>query len=246
MKRLLPTVFSAALLGLVLASPASAHPGHAPLPTGSLLGAAEADHHDSGIINQLEKAGSDALHAVEGVAHDDEVSHEGEHRALTTPVIWEMIWTLVVFVLFFLILSTVVWPKILGGLKAREDKQRGDLLAAEKARADADKAMAEYQEKLTEARKESQTIVAEARAAAQQAANADKARIESEIASMKASAQAEITAAKEQALADIYAQAAGLSTAIASKILQREINESDQQDLVNQSVEQFKQKASTN
>ncbi|MBB6430413.1 F0F1 ATP synthase subunit B [Algisphaera agarilytica] len=162
-------------------------------------------------------------------------------------IVWtEMLFTIIVFGIFFTVLSTVVWPKILGGLQAREDKQRNDLVSAEKAKKEAEAALAEYNEKLAEARKEAQSIVAEARTAAQQAANADKAKIEAEVASMKASAKADIAAAREAALADIYTQAASLSTTIAGKILKREINEGDQQGLVNESIEQFKNSANSN
>jgi len=57
---------------------------------------------------------------------------------------------------------------------------------------------------------------------------------------MKAAAKADIASAKEQALTDIYAQTASLSTAVAGKILQREINADDQQQLINDSLAQFK------
>ncbi len=156
------------------------------------------------------------------------------------------IWNLLMFLILLGVLWTFVWPKILGGLKAREEKQLGDLDAAEKARTEAQASLTEYKSQLAEARKEAQSIVAEARTAAQQAANADRAKIEAEVAQLKANAQRDIASAREQALADIYAQAAGLSTAIAGKILGREINADDQQGLVNESVEQFKQSASSN
>lgn len=215
--------------------------------------AAQPEHHDgpvAEIVHDTEAAYNETSHVGDHGEHG-EAGHGGghdEHEAppLINPLVWEMIWTIVVFIIFFAVLSIVVWPKILGGLKAREDKQRTDLLGAEKAKADAEKALAEYTEKLAEARKEAQSIVAEARAAAQQAANADKAKIEAEVAAMKASAKADIASAKEQALADIYTQAASLSTMIAGKILQREINEADQQSLVSESVEQFKANASSN
>lgn len=156
------------------------------------------------------------------------------------------IWNLLMFLILLGVLWKFVWPKILGGLQAREEKQLGDLEAAEKARAEAESALEEYKAQLAEARKEAQSIVAEAREAAQQSANADKAKIEAEVAALKENAQRDIASAREQALADIYAQAASLSTAIAGKILGREINADDQQSLVNESVEQFKQNASSN
>ena len=181
-----------------------------------------------------------------GDAHGGHSGHvevdPGDHETpeLISPKLSEMIWTLVVFGIFFAVLATVVWPKILAALQAREDKQRNDLKTAEDAAKKATASIAEYDAKLAEARKEAQGIVAEARTAAQQAANADKAKIEAEVATMKAAAKADIAAAKEQALTDIYAQTATLSTAVAGKILQREINADDQQQLINDSLAQFK------
>lgn len=156
------------------------------------------------------------------------------------------IWNLLMFLILLAVLWKFVWPKILGGLQAREEKQLGDLDAAEKARAEAQSSLTEYKAQLAEARKEAQSIVTEARTAAQQAANADRSKIEAEVAQLKENAQRDIASAREQALADIYAQAASLSTEIAGKILGREINAEDQQGLVSESVEQFKQSASSN
>ncbi len=213
-------------------------------------------HHQTVLLaaggNPLAPAGHDdhADHADhsdhadhgEAKAHgDDHGGDHGEaHRGLMDLVASEQIWTLVIFGIFFAVLSTVVWPKILGALQAREDKQRSDLKTAEEAAQKATASIAEYESKIAEARKEAAAIVAEARGTAQQAANADKAKIEAEVATLKAAAKADIAAAKEQALTDIYAQTASLSTAVAGKILQREINADDQQQLINDSLAQFK------
>ncbi|MEE9405344.1 MAG: F0F1 ATP synthase subunit B [Algisphaera sp.] len=198
-----------------------------------------ADHAAAEVLNK-DTHGNDL---TETAAHASE-AHTGDadHKAppLINPLVSEMIWALVVFGLFFAVLSTVVWPKILGALQARENKQRDDLTTAENAAKQAQASIAEYEQKLSEARKEAQGIVAEARGAAQQAANADKTKIEAEIATLKTSAKADIASAKEQALTDIYAQTAALSTAVAGKILQREITADDQQSLINDSLAQFK------
>lgn len=158
----------------------------------------------------------------------------------------EAFWNLLVFLLLLALLAKFVLPAIRDGLNAREQKLRGDLLAAEKARSDAEQSMDDYKSQLAEARKEAQSIVAEARTAAQQAANADKAKIEADMQKMKENAKRDIAAAREQAMADIYTQAAELSTSIAGKILRREINAQDQQSLVDESVQQFKGTASSN
>lgn len=202
------------------------------LAAGNPLAAADHDGH-------ADHAASEAPHTdAKADAHGGD--HGDAHRGLMDLVFSEQIWTLVIFGIFFAVLSTVVWPKILGALQAREDKQRNDLKTAEDAAKKATASIAEYDAKIAEARKEAATIVADARGAAQQAANADKAKIEAEVATLKAAAKADIAAAKEQALTDIYAQTASLSTAVAGKILQREINANDQQQLINDSLAQFK------
>ena len=173
----------------------------------------------------------------------------GKHEANLNPLQFhfgEAFWNLAVFLVLLGVLAKFVFPAIRDGLNAREQKLKGDLEAAEQAKADAQKSLDEYKAQLADARKEAQAIVAEARAAAQQAANADKAKIEAEMMQMKDNAKRDIAAAREQAMSDIYAQAAGLSTSIAGKILRREISADDQQALVNESVEQFKGSASSN
>lgn len=182
-------------------------------------------------------------------APHDEVSPEAETeiaaashgpaRGLMDVKASEMIYTIIVFGIFFVVLSTVVWPKILAGLKAREDKQRRDLQDAEKASAEATHTLAQYKQQLADAQKEALRIIDDSRAAAVQVAAKVKADTEREIAQLRERTSKEITAAKESALADIYEQAAVMSTQIAGRILKRELNPQDQQGLVTESLQQI-------
>ncbi|MEM6750497.1 MAG: F0F1 ATP synthase subunit B [Planctomycetota bacterium] len=149
------------------------------------------------------------------------------------------IFNLLQFLILFGVLAFLVWPKILGGLKAREDKMRGDLTDAERAKADAEAALADYQAKLSEARQEAQQLVDQARKDAEQLGAKLKAETEAEITRMKDRATAEIAQAQDQALGEVYGRLAELSTQIAGKILQREINPDDQQRLVDESLQQL-------
>lgn len=158
---------------------------------------------------------------------------EGDPMKLYT---LEMIWAVVLFLIFAAILGFVVWPKILAALQAREQKLEGDLVGAEKARTEAEEALATYKSQIAEAQKEAQKVVEEARKSAEQAAAKIKADTETEISRMKERAEAEIESAKDQALSEVYAQTAELSTQIAGRILKREINAADQQQLVSESL----------
>ena len=148
----------------------------------------------------------------------------------------EMIWAVVLFIIFASILGFVVWPKILGALQAREQKLEGDLVGAEQARQEADAALAEYKGKIAEAQQEAAKVVAEARQAAEQVAAKVKADAEAQAVQLRDRAAAEIESAKDQALSEIYSQTAELSTQIAGRILKREISAQDQQQLVSDSL----------
>ena len=78
-----------------------------------------------------------------------------------------------------------------------------------------------------------------ATADAEKVATGLRMQAQQEAEEIKERANRDIDAARKSALSDIYAQAAELSTNIASKILRRNLNPDDQRDLVNSSLEQF-------
>lgn len=176
------------------------------------------------------------LTPMSALAADDAHGGHAVEGDPMSPATLEMIWATVLFILFASILGFVVWPKILGALQAREAKLEGDLVGAESARKDAEAALAEYKTKIAEAQKEAQKVVEEAKKAAEQVANKAVADSQAKIAADNERALAEIASAKQAALDEVYAQTAELSTQIAGRILKREINAADQQQLVSDSL----------
>ncbi|MDZ4756329.1 MAG: F0F1 ATP synthase subunit B [Phycisphaerae bacterium] len=144
--------------------------------------------------------------------------------------------TIVVFLLVVAILATVVWPKITKALDARERKILGEIEAAERSRAEAEAAKASFERELASARDEAGRLVAQAKGDAQRVADDLRARSEVELTDRMHKATAEIDSAKRAAINEIHSRAADLATAIASKILQRQVNEADQQRLVDESL----------
>lgn len=142
----------------------------------------------------------------------------------------------IVFLILVTILYKKAWGPILKGLQDRENKIKGDLESAEKASTEAAQTLDAYRKQLAEAQTEAGRVIEQARRDAEQVAAKLKAETESEIRQIKDRAQRDIAAAKEQAVNEIYAQTARLSTAIAGRILQREINPADQEQLVQASL----------
>lgn len=168
--------------------------------------------------------------AGHGEAAGDEHGEEKPELLKANPGLF--IWQIILFVAFFAAASLFVWPKILGGLKGREAKLLGDLQAAETGAKEAAAKLAQLNQQLADAQKQAQKVVDEARVAAGKVAADVKAGAEREINDLKNRAAAEIKSAKEQAVAEIGAQVADLATAVAGKILAREVSGADQQALV--------------
>lgn len=205
--------------------------------------AAPAVEHAAATVDRAAAVASEAAaeHAAqthEAMAGAHEAAAEGGHheRDMTQPVVSEMIWSIVVFAVFFGLLSVLVWPKILKGLKAREQKIADDLAKTEKAAHAAQATLQEYQAQLAQARAQAADLLEQTRQEAEQLGLQLKEQTQNEIAAAKTRAQAEIKYAKDLAVADLYRQAAELSAAIAGKILQREINPADQDRLVQESL----------
>lgn len=159
-----------------------------------------------------------------------------EQADVIYPGIVPFITSIVVFLIVFAIAAKVIWPKILAGLDEREAKIREEIRSAEEAREQAKGLLGEYEKNLAEARNEANQMIAKARNDAKAVAEELRKRNETELTELKTRATQEIEIAKRNAINDVYVEASTLATAIASKILQREINADDQRRLVEESL----------
>jgi F-type H+-transporting ATPase subunit b len=144
--------------------------------------------------------------------------------------------TIVVFLIVLAIAAKFIWPLILKGLDERDQKIRQEIASAEEARENAKKLLQDYERNLTAAREEAGQMIAKARADARAVAEELRSRNDAELADLKARAMSEIESAKKTAIAELHAEAATIATAMAGKILQREISAIDQQRLVDDSL----------
>jgi F-type H+-transporting ATPase subunit b len=181
-----------------------------------------------------------ALAAGQAMSAEPEAEH-GAHATLhPMPTVAEGVITgaaaIIVFLIVLAFLSIKVWPKISKGLDDRSQKIRSEIEAAEKARADAKAALAQYEKSLAEARAEAQKMLEGARTQQQALAAELRAKSEIELTALKDRAKRDIEAAKRAAVAEVYNVAANQAALIASKILRREVNAGDQQRLVEESL----------
>ena len=153
--------------------------------------------------------------------------------------LYQAIAAAVVFLTLFFVLKAKAWGPILNGLQDRETKIQGDLADAERAAKQAQDTLQEYQHKLAEAHEDAKKIIDDGRQAAEKIAAQLKSDTENDIKLMRDRAAADIETAKDAALSDLYAQTASLATQVAGRILRRELNVDDQQQIIQQSIEEL-------
>jgi F-type H+-transporting ATPase subunit b len=95
---------------------------------------------------------------------------------------------------------------------------------------------------MADVQREASQALAQAKADAVKLADTIRAQAEAESAALKDRTLREIDAAKQQALTEINTHAADLGTAVARKILQRDVTVNDQQRLVDESLAELAKK----
>ncbi len=160
----------------------------------------------------------------------------GESGGLFSGDLGNAIWTLVIFGGLIFVLYKFAWGPILDNLQQREDFIRNSLEEAKRDREDAKARLAEYEERLTEARAEARAIVEEGR----RDAEAVKLRLDQEAREeadkMVERAKREIGIARETAVKDLYDLSGQLATHIASQIVARELRAEDHEKLISDAI----------
>jgi F-type H+-transporting ATPase subunit b len=151
-----------------------------------------------------------------------EVVEEATNPILPDPV--EILWGLGSFVVLFLFMRFVGYPRVVKNMDARTEKIRGDEAAADQAGAEAQTVMADYQDSLADARHQASQIIDEARAQADQHRAQLMAQAQGEIATMRHEATEEISAAKDRAIADLRGEVGRLAVGAAGSVVQRDLD----------------------
>lgn len=146
------------------------------------------------------------------------------------------LWTLVIFGLVVFILGKFAWGPLLSSLQERENFIADALGAAKRDREEAEARLREYTDRLTAARGEATAIVDESRRDAEVVKRRIEEETHAEAGRILERAKREIGIAKDTALKELYSASAQLSTELASKVLQREINPQDHERLIRDSI----------
>jgi len=200
--------------------------------------------HDDGHDNDHghEDAHGDG-HGAHG--HDpSDLSHANGSHELSNPgsVAADMaVYTLIVFILMVVILRFAAWNPIKKALEAREQGIIDHIADARRSAEKAERLLEDYEAKIAAAAQEANEIVAEGR----RDAEATKDRIVKE-AQEAATAERDralndIEIAKNAALQDVAEKSADIAVALAGKIVNKELNASDHQALIKETLDNIQE-----
>jgi F-type H+-transporting ATPase subunit b len=161
---------------------------------------------------------------------------EGSGSFLVSPSLGLMIWTLVLFGATMFFLSRTAFPKIGEVLEKRANAIRENIEASEKQREEADAILAEYRERLKEAREQAEDIVTRARKASDAAVAEAAAEGKAKREELVAAARKDIEGETKRALESIRREVADLTVLATEKVTRKSLDDADHRRLVEEAL----------
>ncbi len=158
---------------------------------------------------------------------------------LISPNVGLMIWTLVVFLISLYILSKVVYPRIRTALDERARRIEESIDAADKTRQEADQLLADYRERLHEARGQADEIVARARRAAETHERDAEEEAKAKREQLMEQTRRDIEAETRRAIQDIRREVADLTVMATEKVTRKTLTEDDQRRLIDDAMSEL-------
>jgi F-type H+-transporting ATPase subunit b len=149
------------------------------------------------------------------------------------------IWTIVTFLLLLVAFNKLAWKPLKAMLQTREDTIRKSLDDARHAREELERLQAESQRILAQARSEAEAIVTRTRDDANRLREELRQKAQQEATGIIRNAEQQIQLETARAFQQIRAEAADLSVAIASRLLQRNVSKEDNERLIEETFRQL-------
>jgi F-type H+-transporting ATPase subunit b len=155
------------------------------------------------------------------------------------PAAAELFYGAVSFAIVYFLLSKYAFPKINQMLDDRSSAIQGRMEEAEAKLREAEQAKADYQAQIGDAKGEANRIIEEAKSTAESLRRDIVAKAEAEAQAIVSRAQSEVAAERDRALQELRAEVGRLSVALASKIVEKELDASSHQHLVDQYIREL-------
>ena len=157
--------------------------------------------------------------------------------SLITPDIGYTFWTLLAFVIFWIIAGKYAVKPIVSSIEARNQKIEDELLSAQKARQEFEQLKSQNDDLLKSAREERQVMLLEAKKDADSFRSAEMAKAKEDATRLLEQAKSEIENQKRAAINEVKKEVGAISIGIAEKLVREKLSDSaSQQSLVTKLV----------
>ena len=161
--------------------------------------------------------------------------------SLLTPHLGFFVWTLIAFIVVFLLLKKFAWKPILKSLNEREAGIAESLASAERVKAEMAQLKSENEALLAKAREERAQLLKEARDTKERIINEAKEQAKVEANKIIVDAQQAIQQQKMAALTEVKNQVGNLVIEVSEKVLRRELaNKPEQESFIKQLASEIK------
>jgi F-type H+-transporting ATPase subunit b len=150
----------------------------------------------------------------------------------------DIVYQLVAFLILLVLLRKFAWGPLMGIMKERQSHINSEIDAAEKSRQEAKSYLETQIEELKKAKEEAKAIIDNAKKQGEAQGEAIIKASRDEAERVKEAALAEIASEKEKAVATLRQEVAALSVKIASKVIAKELDESSQEKLINEYLQE--------
>ncbi|MBA2637694.1 MAG: F0F1 ATP synthase subunit B [Solirubrobacterales bacterium] len=174
-----------------------------------------------------------AILAVESAGAEEEGGN-----FLVTPNVGLMIWTLIAFGITLFILYKLAFPRITAALDRRQRAIEESIDSAERTKQEADVLLAEYRERLGEARRQAEDIVMRARRAGEQHEAETMTHAREQRDELMAQTRRDIEAETRRAIGDIRREVADLTVLATEKVTRKSLTPEDQRRLVDEALQE--------
>ena len=161
---------------------------------------------------------------------------EQSSNFLVSPNVGLMIWTLIAFFVTLFVLNKFAFPRIREALEKRASMIEDSITSAESMKAESEALLAEYRERLKDARTQADDIVLRARrnAEAFESDSKDQARIQRE--ELLEQTRKDVEAETRRAIEQIRSEVADLTILATEKVTGRVLTGDDQRRLVDEAL----------
>lgn len=167
---------------------------------------------------------------IASVSHLPVASSSGSF--LITPNVGLMIWTLLLFGISMYILWKLAFPRISEALDRRQHAIEESIDHAERVRREADDLLAEYRERLREARDQAEQIVERSRKTAEAREREVQMEAQERREQLMEQTRRDIEAETRRAIQEIRREVADLTVLATEKVTRKVLDEDDQRRLV--------------